>query len=181
MGSEPLPQAFPRSIETARLRLRQPVPAEEALYARLAAEAYATRPEPWPIELARAFAAFMIEHWSRYGFGFLVIDVLEPSRPARTVGHAGFKYVDAWPNHWAESYDAIELGYALVPSARGFGFATEAARAVLAAASESIGFANVRARCDRDNLDSAAVLVRCGMTEVASPGAQRRFELTLKK
>jgi len=182
MGSEPLPPtAFPRSIDTARLRLCQPERAEEALYTRLAAEAYATRPEPWPVELARAFATFMVEHWSRYGFGFLVIDVIEPSGPARTVGHAGFKYVDAWPNHWAESYDAIELGYALVPSARGFGFASEAARAVLAAAPEAFEVAKVRARCNRDNPDSAGVLLRCGMNEIESPGALRRFEMTLRR
>lgn len=87
----------------------------------------------------------------------------------------------AWPDRWARRYDAIELGYALVPSARGFGFATEAARAVLAAASEVFDFANVRARCDRDNLDSAAVLLRCGMTEVESPGTQRHFEMPLRK
>ncbi len=181
MGNEPPARTFPRSIQTARLRLHQPEPAQQALYARLAAEAHATRPEPWSDDLARTFAAFMVEHWSRYGFGFLVVDVVEPSGATRPVGHAGFKYVDAWPNHWAQTFDAIELGYALVPSARGLGFASEAARAVLGAASEAFDFATVRARCNRDNLDSARVLLRCGMTEIESPGTLRRFEIRLKK
>ncbi len=110
-----------------------------------------------------------------------MIEVIETSGTARTVGHAGFRYVDAWPNHWAESYEAIELGYALVPSARGFGFASEAARAALAAASEAFDVATIRARCDRDNIDSAGVLLRCGMTEIEYPGPQRRFEMTLRK
>jgi hypothetical protein len=39
----PLPRdAFPRRIETARLRLRKPARREEALYAWLALESYAT-------------------------------------------------------------------------------------------------------------------------------------------
>jgi RimJ/RimL family protein N-acetyltransferase len=117
--NQPLPRdVFPRRIETARLRLRTPEEGEVTLYARRAQEAYATRAEPLSDEQAFAFAAFMLEHWGRYGFGFLVIDIVGDGGRPVSIGHAGFKYVDAWPKHWPESYDAIELGYSVVPSAR---------------------------------------------------------------
>jgi RimJ/RimL family protein N-acetyltransferase len=175
----PLPRdAFAKLIETARLRLRKPERREEALYARLAAEAYATRTKPLSEEQARALAAFMIEHWDRYRFGFFVIDVIANSKKLVAIGHAGVKCVDAWPNQWAESYEAIELGYFVVPSGRGHGYVTEAARAVLAAAFEAFDVASVSAWCSLDNPKSAAVLLRCGMTELEETDTRRRFEIT---
>ncbi|MFZ1018400.1 MAG: GNAT family N-acetyltransferase [Candidatus Cybelea sp.] len=113
---KPLPDAaFPRRIETARLRLRRPEQGEATLYARHAQDAYATRPETLSDEKALAFSTFMLGHWERYGFGFLVIDVADAAGKYVPIGHAGFKYIDAWPNHWPENYDAIELGYSVRP------------------------------------------------------------------
>jgi RimJ/RimL family protein N-acetyltransferase len=170
--------AFPHLIETARLRLRKPDPQELALYARQVREAYASRPEPLSVEQAGALAGFMIEHWEKYGFGFLTIDVVGTSIKPATIGHAGFKYLDAWPGHWAETYDGIELGYSVVPSHRGCGYVTEAASAVLAAAFEAFDLASISARCNHDNPKSATVLLRCGMTEIAPTERSRRFEMT---
>jgi ribosomal-protein-alanine N-acetyltransferase len=169
--------AFPRRIETARLCLRRPEEAEGALYARHAQEAYATRPEPLSDEQARAFAAFMLGHWERYGFGFFVIDIADGFGKRISIGHAGFKYVDAWPNHWPQTYDAIELGYSVVPSARGRGYVTEAARAALTAAFAAFDVASLCAKCRLDNPKSAAVLLRCGMTELEAKDGTRRFEI----
>lgn len=177
--TQPLPRdAFPRWIETARLRLRVPEEAEAALYARRAQEAYATRPEPLSDERASTFAAFMIEHWRRYGFGFLVIDVAGDFGKPESIGHAGFRYVDAWPNHWPESYDAIELGYSAVPSARGRGYVTEAACAVLTAAFATFDVPSIHAKCRHDNPKSAALLLRCGMEEVEGTDEVRRFRIS---
>jgi RimJ/RimL family protein N-acetyltransferase len=174
----PLPRgAFPRKIETARLCLRSPDAGEAALYARQAQEAYATRPEPLSRDQARAFAAFMIGHWDRYGFGFLVIDIVRGFGRWVSIGHAGFKYIDAWPNHWPESYDAIELGYSVVPSVRGRGYVTEAARAVLNAAFAAFDVPSIRAKCSQDNSKSAAVLLRCGMMELETMDGMRRFKI----
>jgi RimJ/RimL family protein N-acetyltransferase len=174
----PLPHdVFPRRIETARLHLRKPERHRAALYARRAREAYATRGQPLSCDQARAFGAFMIEHWDRYGFGFLVIDVIHGFRRPASIGHAGFKYVDAWPTHWPANYDAIELGYSVVPSARGRGYVTEAARAVLTAAFAVFDVASICAKCSHDNPKSAAVLLRCGMKELESTETSRRFEI----
>ena len=122
-----------------------------------------------------AFAAFMLGHWDRYGFGFLVIATI--SDLANPIGHAGFKYVDAWPNHWPDNYDEIELGYSLVPRARGKGYVTEAARAALTAAFMAFDIPYIRAKCRQDNPKSAAVLLRCGMQEQEVTDKMRRFKI----
>jgi RimJ/RimL family protein N-acetyltransferase len=118
----------------------------------------------------------MIGHWDRYGFGFLVIDVGSSAKPV-TIGHAGFRYVDAWPNHWPESYDAIELGYCVIPEDRGHGYVTEAARELLTAAFAAFDVPSIRAKCRHDNPKSAGVLSRCGMTELEPAEGHRRFEV----
>jgi RimJ/RimL family protein N-acetyltransferase len=119
----------------------------------------------------------MLGHWERYGFGFLVMSVLDASGEATPIGHAGFKYVDAWPDHWPTNYDAIELGYSQVPSARGHGYATEGAGAALTAAFTAFDVSGISAKCRDDNPKSAAVLLRCGMREVESTGDMRRFRI----
>ena len=88
-------------------------------------------------------------------------------------------HADAYPGHWTEDYSAVELGFALIPSARGCGYLTEAARAVIAEAMKVVDGATIRAHCDIDNPKSAAVLLRCGMTELEPSGGHRRFERSL--
>lgn len=173
----PLPrETFPRQIDTTRLFLRRPEEHEGELYAQQAREACARR-EPLSHDEARAFAAFMIGHWDRYGFGFLVIDIISDLANPVSIGHVGFKYVDAWPNHWPDNYDEIELGYSLVPHARGKGYVTEAARAALTAAFTAFDIPCVRAKCNQDNPKSAAVLLRCGMQEQEATDKTRRFKI----
>ena len=175
---KPLPDAaFPRRIETARLRLRRPEQGEATIYARHAQDAYATRPETLSDEKALAFSTFMLGHWERYGFGFLVIDVADAAGKYVPIGHAGFKYIDAWPNHWPENYDAIELGYSVVPGARGRGYVTEAAQAVLTAGFAVFDLPRIFAKCSHDNPKSAAVLLRCGMRELDATERARWFEI----
>ncbi|MGB8150231.1 MAG: GNAT family N-acetyltransferase, partial [Candidatus Cybelea sp.] len=81
------------------------------------------------------------------------------------------------PRHWPESYDAIELGYSLIPSARGRGYVTEAAQAALAAAFAVFDVPSIRAKCSCDNSKSAAVLLRCGMKELEATDKMRRFKI----
>jgi RimJ/RimL family protein N-acetyltransferase len=119
----------------------------------------------------------MIGHWDRYGFGFLAIDVAGSSEKPVTIGHAGFRYADADPTRWAESYDAIELGFSVVPDARGRGYVTEAAQALLTAAFAVFDVRRIYAKCRHDNPKSAAVLLRCGMTELEPNEKGRQFEI----
>lgn len=169
-------EAFVRQIETTRLLLRRPEERHAERYAQQAQESCARR-ELLSKDETRAFAAFMIGHWERYGFGFLVIDIVSDLVNPVSIGHVGFKYVDAWPDHWPGNYDEIELGYSLIPSARGRGYATEAARAALTAAFAAFDVPCVRAKCSQDNPKSAAVLLRCGMQEQESIDKMRRFNI----
>ena len=174
----PLPRdAFPHAVATPRLRLRKPERGDDGLLAGLIFEAYASRPDPLSQDRAVEFGSFAIEHWERYGFGFLVLEIAETTGSPLAIGHAGFKYADTWPGHWGEDLEAVELGYAIVPSARGCGYATEAARAVLSAAFAAFGVPRIGARCSHENPKSADVLVRCGMREIEPTERQRRFEL----
>src|ERR1700678_1023840 len=173
----PLPKdVFPRCLETARLVLRSPEEAGRMLYARQAREACG-QPGALSNDQADAFATFMIAHWKRYGFGFLVMNAVDRSGNVTPIGHVGFKYIDAWPNHYAESYEAIELGYSQIPSARGNGYVTEAPRAAIAAAFAAFDVPSISAKCNRENLKSAAVILRCGMREVVSNDKMRRFSI----
>jgi RimJ/RimL family protein N-acetyltransferase len=164
---------FPKEIITLRLRLRQPRANEASDCSRRLAEAYATRSRPLTDEMKPLFGGFMVEHWRRYGFGFFVVE-LKGERTA--IGSCGLKYSDAYPEHWPERFDGVELGYSLLPQFRGFGYATESVEAVLFTAFEALDVPVIQARCDLDNDASADVLKRCGLTEKPSD-RQRRFEM----
>jgi RimJ/RimL family protein N-acetyltransferase len=56
-----------------------------------------------------------------------------------------------------------EIGWTLAPEAQGYGYATEAAQAVLDLAIDELGFHRVEARLDARNRASAAICERLGM------------------
>ncbi|WP_113716092.1 GNAT family N-acetyltransferase [Arthrobacter dokdonensis] len=56
-----------------------------------------------------------------------------------------------------------EIGWTLAPEAQGYGYATEAAQAVLHLAIDELGFHRVEARLDARNSASAAICERLGM------------------
>jgi RimJ/RimL family protein N-acetyltransferase len=65
---------------------------------------------------------------------------------------------------WRSTTDQqAEIGYILHPDAQGQGFATEAARAVLAFGFDVVGVHRIFARCAAANLASARVMTRLGM------------------
>jgi ribosomal-protein-alanine N-acetyltransferase len=170
----PLPRsAFPRALSTQRLALRAAESGDAPLYARLLAAAYATRPgAPAPVAVD-AFGTFAVEHWVRYGFGFLLLI----DRSGDALGHCGLRYSGADPRQWPSSFDEIEIGYALLPAARGAGYATEAGRAVLEAAFAAFDVARILGRCSFDNEASARVLLRCGMHEIGPGTTGRNFAI----
>jgi RimJ/RimL family protein N-acetyltransferase len=69
---------------------------------------------------------------------------------------------------WAsEEHRTGELGYVVNPAYAGHGYATEAARAMLAMAFERLGLRRMVARVDARNPASAAVLRKVGMRQEA--------------
>ncbi|WP_330334078.1 GNAT family N-acetyltransferase [Streptomyces sp. NBC_00536] len=90
---------------------------------------------------------------------------------ATAVGGIGF--------HAAPDGDGnAEIGYDLVPSARGNGYATEAVRALAAWALAQPGLTTLHATVDDDNLASHAVVGRAGFTKSGAGEGDVRYTRT---
>ena len=71
---------------------------------------------------------------------------------------------------------SVEIGYGLVPSARGAGYAAEAVQVLLAFAREQ-GVSRVVADTDRGNVASQRTLERAGLTRTGTRGEQYLYEV----
>jgi RimJ/RimL family protein N-acetyltransferase len=100
-------------------------------------------------------------------FGFYRITRLADGR---AVGGIGFK---------GQPEDGcVEIGYGLVPSARGNGYAAEAVVALLTIAKDN-GLSRVIADTARDNIASKRALIRAGFRLVGTDGELHYFEALL--
>lgn len=168
-------------IRTARLQL---VPATVELLsaelqspARLAAVAGFTVPSSWPPEHHEPSALEYVltrlihhEEYPEWWFAYLV----HGADPALVVGTAGFK---GPPRN-----GAVEIGYSVLPEYQRRGFASEAARGLVARAFEESEVDRVVAHTLPHLLPSIGVLVKCGFLQVDGPAEAEeagaiRFEL----
>lgn len=85
------------------------------------------------------------------GLGQCLVARRDTGRP---IGMCGLVHRDPGPE--------VDLGYALLPEARGCGYALEAARAVVAWARDGLGLDAVFALVTPDNAPSIALLARLG-------------------
>ncbi|MBA3826338.1 MAG: GNAT family N-acetyltransferase, partial [Ktedonobacterales bacterium] len=93
--------------------------------------------------------------------------MLEPVT-AQVIGDIGF--------HGPLHADAtVEIGYSLVPSARGFGYTTEAATAVVGWAFAHTQIAEIIAQIAPENAASLRVATKLGMHEVPLLSASYRY------
>ncbi|MGX8705449.1 MAG: GNAT family N-acetyltransferase [bacterium] len=83
----------------------------------------------------------------------------------RHIGGVGVDYL--------ERRDAAELGWVLHPAYHGHGYATEAARAVLDFAINTLGERRFIAHCDAANLASQSVMRKLGMTLTDASGTRK--------
>ena len=74
----------------------------------------------------------------------------------------------------------VEVGYSIVLTYRGRGFASEATRVLIERAFERSGIRRITARCLNDNVASLKILEKLGMRHVSSAGETLRFELRKK-
>ena len=91
--------------------------------------------------------------FARAGYGLWLV---YENGPTDLVGTAGLRPLEDL---------GLEIFYSLAPGSWGKGYATEAARAVLDHALDSLGLPEVLAEVDAGNSASIAVLERLGMTE----------------
>lgn len=79
------------------------------------------------------------------------------------IGFAGLARI----GYQAEYAPAVEIGWRLVPSSQGMGFATEAARAVLRHGFDNLGLDEVISLASEGNVGSIAIMRKIGMSEDA--------------
>lgn len=145
-------------IETRRLLLRRWRPEDLEPFAALNADPVVM--EHLPAPLSRDEAAALIErlegHFDAHGFGLFAVEV-RGEEPC--IGYLGLTRV-AFETAFTP---AVEIGWRLARHAWGRGFATEAARAVLAFAFDEIGLGEVVSFTVPANRRSQAVMERIGL------------------
>ena len=151
------------ALETARLLLRQWDHCDAALLERLSADPNVVRyigdGECWSSERASEVSRSMVEHWRANGFGWRVAVEKESGEP---VGFAALNYLGEGTAGLVT--DELEIGWWLAPSVWGRGFASEGARATCQEAFQRVLAPSVVARLQPDNLASARVAMRIGMS-----------------
>ncbi len=147
-----MPAATP--ILTPRLALR-PAAANDAapIFRRYAGDAEVTRFVGWPrhgsIRDTAAFLEFSASQWSRWPAGPLLI---ESRSDGRLLGSTGLAF---------ETPTRASTGYVLARDAQGFGYASEALRAMIQLA-QDLAVTRLYALCHPSHLASIRVLERCG-------------------
>ena len=140
-------------IETPRLTLRDWRGGDLDAFAAFSADAAAaryvggvcSRDEAW-----RRMAAYA-GHWTLRGYGLWAI---EEKASGAFVGYSGLWFPEGWPE--------MELGWSLVKSAWGKGYATEAARRARDWAYGVLGAKTLISLIDKENYASWAVADRLG-------------------
>lgn len=116
--------------------------------------------DDFPTEGDRVIAGFIAEHPSALGeYGQRLIIERSIGLVAGAVGL-----------FWPPANGAVEFGYGVVPSRRGRGYATEAARAIVAFALAAPGVDRVVATVELSNPASARVLENAGLRRVGTDG-----------
>jgi len=144
----------PGYIETERLVLRRPLPADaEAIFDRYASDPDVTRYLGWPrhrsIDQTRAFLAYSDLSWADWPGGPYIIE----SRISRAVlGATGFAF---------ETPFRAMVGCVLAKEAWGNGYSTEALSTLIGVSPE-IGIRRLYACCHPEHHASSRVLEKCG-------------------
>ncbi|MBT2207410.1 GNAT family N-acetyltransferase [Actinomadura sp. NEAU-AAG7] len=151
---QPFPGLTTIELCTARLALRAWTPEE------VSAVTGGARPAHWagdfPADGDRVIAGLVAETPSAFG-EYGQRQIVERAT-GLVVGSAGL--------FWPPAGGAVEFGYGVVPSRRGRGYATEAARALVAFALTAPGVDRVTASAETSNPASVRVLENAGLRRV---------------
>jgi RimJ/RimL family protein N-acetyltransferase len=142
-------------LKTERLLLREWRGDDLDAYAAMSADPEVMRFLGGPVERPQAWRgmALMAGHWQLLGYGLWA---LERRADGRFLGRAGLWQPDGWPG--------LEVGWALARDAWGAGYATEAARAAMSWARETLGAGELISLIAPANAASRRVAERLGMT-----------------
>jgi RimJ/RimL family protein N-acetyltransferase len=149
----------PTRIETTRLVLRPPEPADvQEIFDRYASDPDVTRYLGWPrhrsLADTQAFIGFSAAEWERWPAGPYLIRSRDDDR---LLGGTGLGF---------ERETIASTGYVLATDAWGRGYATEALAAMVELAG-AIGVTRLYALCHPDHRASQRVLEKCGFVRDA--------------
>jgi len=142
-------------LTTERLVLRTPtlgdLPAWHAVYEDAEEVWYGTPRSS--LEENRAKLERQLEHHEQHGYGMWAVEL-----GGETIGAAGLQHLEGGPE--------VEVGYRLLKTHWGNGYATESARASIDYGFEEVGLDRIVAVALETNLPSRRVLEKCGLREI---------------
>jgi RimJ/RimL family protein N-acetyltransferase len=143
------------SLETSRLRLRQFAESDLDDYASMCADPevmrYVGERGPLSREDTWRQLAMLVGHWALRGYGMWAVEELGSGA---FVGRVGLHYPEGWPEP--------EIGWAIVRTYWGRGYAFEAATAALRTAFERLGWSRAISLIAPLNLRSIRLAERLG-------------------
>jgi RimJ/RimL family protein N-acetyltransferase len=153
----PADRVGPEPLETARLVLRRWTDADRAPFAAMNADPEVMRyfPAPLSTEQSDALVDSIRARFAQHGYGLWAVQV-KGGPPF--IGFTGLA-----PLNPLVPYPGIEVGWRLVRSAWGRGYATEAARAAVAYGFDVAGLPEIVSVTAEVNVASRAVMRRLGM------------------
>jgi RimJ/RimL family protein N-acetyltransferase len=164
-----MPSYFPSAaqvpvLETARLKLRGHRLDDFAACAAMWADPVVTRHiggKPFTEEESWSRLLRYAGHWAMLGFGYWVVEEKATGCFAGEIGFADYKR-DIEPS----LQDIPEIGWAFATPVHGRGYATEAARAVVAWGDAHFGACQTGCIIHPENLASIRVAEKCGYVEL---------------
>ena len=151
-------------LETARLVLRPVTPADFPAFAAMSADPVVRRysGDGNPRTLEESWSSFLMiaGHWQMAGYGSWAI---EEKAGGAFIGEVGF--MDRKRDRGPDLAGVPEMGWGLISSAFGKGYATEAVTAALAWGRGHFGPLRVIALTTADNTASIRVAEKCGFHE----------------
>ncbi len=140
------------TLKTERLVMRAPVEADAAVYAAFYADAQGSGNYGGPRRADEAYHVLCrdLGHWHLKGFGKWVVTL----RDGTPVGGCGLVHPQGWPSH--------ELTWWLLREQRGKGYATEASRAAIAFAHDTLGWPAVETHMRDENTGARRLAERLG-------------------
>jgi RimJ/RimL family protein N-acetyltransferase len=142
-------------LTTERLVLRTPtlgdVEAWHAIYVD-AEEVWYGAPRS-SLDENRAKLERQLEHHEQHGYGMWAVELAD-----ETIGSAGLQHLEGGPE--------VEVGYRLLKTYWGNGYATESANASIAYGFDEVGLDRIVAVALETNIASRRVLEKCGLQEI---------------
>jgi RimJ/RimL family protein N-acetyltransferase len=148
----------PQPIETERLLLRRSRPEDAATISAYRSDPNVNRQQGWDRTDLEGVLADIVEMSGRSPGepGGWVQFTVEERGGGRIVGDVGLSVADGEPG-------VIKVGYTIDPAFQGLGYATEAIRALVEYAFETLGAELVRAHASAENAASIRVAEKVGM------------------